>query len=54
MSKCKHKAYKNLGLIVASIGIGIIITVLLPIWGFVIAVGGGLIYVGWYLIDHYK
>lgn len=54
MSKCKHKVYKKLGIIVAGIGLGIIITVLLPIWGFVLAVGCGFIYAGWYLMEHHK
>ena len=31
-----------------------IITVIIPIWGWIIAVGGGLIYCGWCLIGHNK
>ncbi|KAJ51516.1 hypothetical protein BD780_001922 [Clostridium tetanomorphum] len=49
---CKCK--KNIGLIIASIGTGIIITFIIPIWGWIIAVGGGLIYAGWYLNKHCK
>lgn len=54
MSKsCKKKFHKNTaGLIVASVGVGIIVTVILPVCGWLIAVGGGLIYLGWYLIEH--
>lgn len=54
MSKsCKKKFHKNaVGLIVTSVGVGIIITVILPVCGWIIAVGGGLIYLGWYLIEH--
>jgi hypothetical protein len=48
--KNKLKKY-NLGWIIGSIGVGIIITFIIPVWGWMIAVGGGLIYVGWYIID---
>lgn len=58
MSKCKHKDCKcrrklcdKIGIIVASIGLGIVITVFIPVWGFVIVVGAGLIGAGWYLIN---
>ncbi|MCT8976868.1 hypothetical protein N4T77_09665 [Clostridium sp. CX1] len=49
----KRKARK-LGLMAASIGIGIVITVIIPLWGWIVAVGGALIYFGWYLIGHNK
>ncbi|URZ06557.1 hypothetical protein [Clostridium felsineum] len=42
----------GLGIIVASVGAGIIIAVILPIWGWIIAAGGGLIFVGWFLINN--
>jgi hypothetical protein len=48
------RKYRRLGLISASIGIGVVITVVIPIWGWIIAVGGALIYCGWYLIGHNK
>jgi hypothetical protein len=49
-----RKKYRKLGLITASVGVGIVITVIIPIWGWIIAVGGGLIYCGWCLIGHNK
>lgn len=52
VSKSIFHCKKKTGIIVASIGFGIIITFIIPIWGWVIAVGGGLIYIGWYLIEH--
>ncbi|MCD2346017.1 MULTISPECIES: hypothetical protein [Clostridium] len=54
MSKSfKKKIEKNtLGLIVTSVGAGIIIAVVIPVCGWIIAVGAGLIYLGWYLIEH--
>lgn len=55
MSKKNNKCIKKgWGLIIASIGVGIIITFIIPIWGWIIAVGAGLIYCGWYLIEHSK
>lgn len=56
MSKkgCIKKIKENLGFIVLSIGVGIVITFVIPVWGWIIVVGGGLIYIGWYLIKNYK
>lgn len=52
--KCGKRLYRKLGLACASIGIGIVITVIIPIWGWIIAVGGALIYCGWQIIEHNK
>ena len=41
---------KKMGIIIASIGIGIVITFIIPVWGWIMAVGAGLIYCGWCLI----
>ncbi|MDP4144695.1 MAG: hypothetical protein Q8936_09505 [Bacillota bacterium] len=46
---CKKR---KMGFIIASVGVGIIITLIIPLWGWIIAVGAGLIYCGWYLIGH--
>ncbi|WP_125153780.1 hypothetical protein [Clostridium rectalis] len=51
--KCK-KIKNKLGIIIGSIGIGIVITFIIPIWGWIIAVGGGLIYLGWCLMQNCK
>lgn len=50
MDKWKKKA----GYVVGAIGAGILLTFIIPVWGWIIAVGAGLIYVGWYLIQHNK
>ncbi|MBC2578969.1 hypothetical protein [Clostridium sp. DJ247] len=50
----RKKNKKRLGIITASIGVGIVVAVIIPVWGWIITVGGVLIYCGWYLIDHYK
>lgn len=49
----KRKKRKR-GLIIGSIGVGIVITFIIPVWGWIIAVGGALIYCGWYLIENNK
>lgn len=46
----KYKWKNNMGWIIGSIGVGIVMTFIVPIWGWIIAVGSGLIYIGWYLI----
>ena len=52
MSKCSHKLKKKIGLVIAAVGIGIVLTIVIPFWGWLIAVGGALIYYGWYLISN--
>lgn len=49
-----RRKVRRLGLMTASIGIGIVITVIIPVWGWIITVGGALIYCGWCLIGHNK
>lgn len=53
MGKCS-KLKRTIGYVIGAIGIGIILTFIIPIWGWVIAVGAGLIYLGWCLIQQYK
>lgn len=53
LSKKRFFLKRNIGWIIGSIGLGIILTFLVPIWGWIMAVGCGLIYIGWYLIGHY-
>lgn len=48
------KIKENLGFVTMAVGIGIIVTIVLPIWGWIIVVGVTLIYVGWYLIQNHK
>ncbi|MEW9094023.1 MAG: hypothetical protein AB2417_02975 [Clostridiaceae bacterium] len=50
----KKKVKSKLGLIIGSIGMGIVVTFIIPVWGWIIAVGVGLIYLGWCLIQQYK
>ncbi|WML35134.1 hypothetical protein [Clostridium sp. OS1-26] len=52
--KCYKKKRKKIGLAIASIGVGIVITFIIPVWGWIIAVGGALIYCGWYLMENNK
>lgn len=51
--KCHQKRKKKkLGIIIGSVGVGIVITIVIPVWGWIIAAGGALIYCGWYLIEN--
>ncbi|MFD3156514.1 hypothetical protein ACFIJ5_06580 [Haloimpatiens sp. FM7330] len=43
---------RKTGLIMTCIGIGILLAVIVPIWGWVAAVGLGFIYCGWYISKH--
>jgi len=52
MSKKKKIKKINIGLAITCIGIGVIITVIIPIWGWIIAVGGMLIFLGWYIMEN--
>jgi small neutral amino acid transporter SnatA (MarC family) len=40
----------KIGWIISSIGVGVLITFIVPFWGWIIAGGCGLIYIGWCLI----
>lgn len=53
LSNRKYKWRGNIGWIIGSIGLGIVLTFLVPFWGWIMAVGCGLIFIGWYLIGHY-
>lgn len=48
---CKY--FKNqFGVILACIGIGIISVVIVPFWWWLIAVGGGIVYCGFAIMNH--
>mgnify|MGYP007135613572 CR=1 FL=1 len=42
-----------MGIILFSLGIGLILGIVIPIWGYILVVGIGLIYVGWCLINSF-
>ncbi|OFI07678.1 hypothetical protein CLOACE_00260 [Clostridium acetireducens DSM 10703] len=50
MSKKSKK--EKLGIAVICIGVGIVVSIIIPCWGWMLALGGGLIYCGWYLMEH--
>ena len=52
MSRHLKRNKKKAGLVVLSLGIGLILAVLVPFWGWILAAGGGLIIGGWYLIQN--
>ena len=51
--KPKFKHNKT-GLIITAIGVGVILCVILPLWGWILVVGVGLIYIGWCIMEKYK
>lgn len=42
-----------MGAIVAAVGIGVILTIVVPLWGWIFAGGLGLVYCGWYIMNHH-
>lgn len=42
---------RGIGLIVSSIGVGILLAVLMPIWGWLILGGCAVICIGWYIMN---
>ncbi|MDP4177430.1 MAG: hypothetical protein Q8900_03710 [Bacillota bacterium] len=51
MSKHKKSYKKTIGIACASLGLGFILTIIIPVWGWIIAIGGALIYIGWQMIN---
>jgi len=47
----RGKSKKKLGIYLILIGAGIIMCIVLPIWGWLLVIGGALVYAGWYLIE---
>ncbi|WP_446899468.1 hypothetical protein ACSVC9_06145 [Clostridium sp. LBM24168] len=50
----RRRTKKKIGLVVLSVGAGLLLTVIIPIWGWIIAGGAVLIYCGWCLIGNYR
>lgn len=42
----------RLGVIIVSVGVGLVMAVIIPIWGWIVAVGAGLICIGWFIMNH--
>ncbi|MFA6940845.1 MAG: hypothetical protein WCQ54_07690 [Clostridiaceae bacterium] len=47
----KSKYKKKLGTSLIIAGAVIILCIVIPIWGWLLVVGGALVYAGWYLIE---
>jgi len=52
MSRHQKGNKKKVGLAALSLGVGLILAVLVPFWGWILAAGAGLIIGGWYLIQN--
>lgn len=51
-SKCRKKKIQT-GIIVGSVGLGLMLAVIIPFWGWIFVAGAGLIYFGWCLIKNH-
>jgi hypothetical protein len=52
MSRKRYHQKLNIGWVIGAVGVGIVLTFIVPIWGWIIAVGAGLIFAGWYIIGN--
>lgn len=52
MSKYLKKTSKKAGLLVCGLGIGLMLAVLVPFWGWILAAGAAMIVGGWILIQN--
>ncbi|WP_180375492.1 hypothetical protein [Clostridium thermarum] len=52
MWKPLKKTKKKLGLIITCIGVGVVLSVVVPIWGWIAAAGIAIIYCGWQIMNH--
>lgn len=50
--KFYYKGRRLLGLILLTLGIGILMVLILPFWGWLAIAGIGLMCVGWYYFRH--
>lgn len=37
------------GIVVGCVGLGMVLSVLMPLWAWLLAIGAGLVYCGWYI-----
>lgn len=47
-----RKTRNKIGISIAAIGIGMLLAVFMPFWGWIIIAGAVLIYIGWNLAEH--
>ena len=50
--KFNRRWKKKLGIAVSAIGLGLLLAVFMPFWGWIILAGAVLIYVGWNLAEY--
>ena len=49
----RRRAIRRLGLIVSSVGAGIVLAMLIPFWGWMIAIGCVIICAGWFIMNKF-
>ncbi|WP_187119269.1 hypothetical protein [Clostridium polynesiense] len=47
-----RKIRNKIGIAVAAVGLGLLLAVFMPFWGWIIIAGSVLIYIGWNLAEH--
>jgi len=49
----RSRTTKRLGLIVSSVGAGIVLAMLIPFWGWMVAIGCAIICAGWFIMNKF-
>jgi hypothetical protein len=48
---CGRRTKKKIGAGLAAIGVGIVLAMIIPFWGWIMAMGGVIIIAGWKVMD---
>ena len=43
-----------IGMVIGAVGMGILLAVLVPIWGWLLVAGAALVYIGWYVAECFR
>jgi len=49
---CGRRTRKKIGTVVAAIGLGIVLAMVIPFWGWIMAMGGVIIVAGWKIMEN--
>lgn len=48
---CGRRTKKKIGTVIAAVGGGIVLSMLIPFWGWIMAMGGVIIVAGWKIME---
>lgn len=48
---CGRRTKKKIGTVIAAIGLGIVLAMVIPFWGWIMAMGGVIIVAGWKIME---